>query len=182
MIDQWMGYKRVHVQYIFGQIQLNHLLSPNGQFMTIFTPFLGHWRPPAVDGACFSSSHSCRFSSVAALGPAGCVSVCVCCKFWAVCVWVCVYMSCHGRAFCILCIMPPCVNLKNNKCVCVCARAAVCLRVCLCACTDLRCSSFGTFENMAPQYPWFIIFPTNNKNVIWKVCGYMYIFHHQNHK
>ena len=165
---------------------VNHLLSPNGQFMTIFTPFLGHWGPPAVDGACFSSSHSCRFSSVAALGPAGCDSVCVCVVYFGLCVWVCVYMSCHARAFCILCILPPCVRLKAIS-VCVCVHVRVqhvfaCVCVCLCACTDLRCSSFGTFENMVPQYPMVYHFPNKNKNVIWKVCGYMHFFHHQNHK
>ena len=58
-------------------------------------------------------------------------SVCVCCKFWAVCVWVCVYMSCHVRAFCILCIMPPCVNLKTIS-VCVYVRVQQCVCVCVC--------------------------------------------------
>ena len=164
---------------------VNHLLSPNGQFMTIFTPFLGHWGPPAVDGACFSSSHSCRFSSVAALGPAGCDSVCVCVVYFGLCVWVCVYMSCHARVFCILCILPPCVRLKAiSVCVCACARAA-CVCVCVCVCVRvLICVAqvLGRLKTWCPNIQWFIIFPTKNKNVIWKVCGYMHFFHHQNHK
>ena len=160
MIDQWMGYKRVHVQYIFGQIQLitcYHLMDNSWQFSPLFWAIevLLQWTGPV--SLLPTLAVFLRWQLLALQGA----TVCVCCLFWAVCVGVCLHvMSCacilYTMHFASLC------TIKSNKCVCVCMCAcSMCLRVCvcLCACTDLRCSSFGTFENMVPQYPMVYHFP-----------------------